>query len=78
MVAARAGAERVPVPVAQHGLRVAEGLRLAPTFRLAFVTPSHQQPLGMVMGLVPGFGGVTPAQIEHGVAVLAQVLERSA
>ena len=41
-----AGAELVPVPVDEHGLRVAEGLRLAPTFRLAFVTPSHQQPLG--------------------------------
>ena len=46
-----AGAELVPVPVDEHGLRVAEGLRLAPQFRLAFVTPSHQQPLGMVMSL---------------------------
>ncbi len=46
-----AGAELVPVPVDEHGLRVAEGLRLAPVFRLAFVTPSHQQPLGMVMSL---------------------------
>jgi len=46
-----AGAELVPVPVDEHGLRVAEGLRLAPTFRLAFVTPSHQQPLGCVMSL---------------------------
>ena len=46
-----AGAELVPVPVDEHGLRVAEGLRLAPQFRLAFVTPSHQQPLGWVMSL---------------------------
>jgi GntR family transcriptional regulator/MocR family aminotransferase len=46
-----AGAELVPVPVDEHGLRVTEGLRLAPTFRLAFVTPSHQQPLGCVMSL---------------------------
>jgi GntR family transcriptional regulator/MocR family aminotransferase len=46
-----AGAELVPVPVDEHGLRVAEGLRLAPMFRLAFVTPSHQQPLGMAMSL---------------------------
>ncbi len=45
------GAELVPVPVDQEGLRVDEGLRLAPRFRLAFVTPSHQQPLGSVMGL---------------------------
>lgn len=46
-----AGADLVPVPVDEHGLRVAEGLRLAPMFRLAFVTPSHQQPLGCVMSL---------------------------
>ena len=45
------GAELVPVPVDEHGLRVAEGLRLSPQFRLAFVTPSHQQPLGTVMSL---------------------------
>ncbi len=46
-----AGAELVPVPVDDQGLRVDEGLRMAPRFRLAFVTPSHQQPLGMVMSL---------------------------
>ena len=46
-----AGAELVPVPVDERGLCVAEGLRLAPRFRLAFVTPSHQQPLGTVMSL---------------------------
>jgi GntR family transcriptional regulator/MocR family aminotransferase len=46
-----AGAELVPVPLDGQGLRVDEGLRLAPQFRLAFVTPSHQQPLGMVLGL---------------------------
>lgn len=45
------GAELVPVPVDADGLRVDEGLRLAPRFRLAFVTPSHQQPLGCVMSL---------------------------
>jgi GntR family transcriptional regulator/MocR family aminotransferase len=46
-----AGAELVAVPVDGQGLRVDEGLRLAPDFRLAFVTPSHQQPLGTVMSL---------------------------
>lgn len=46
-----AGAELVPVPVDEQGLCVDEGLRRAPQFRLAFVTPSHQQPLGMVMSL---------------------------
>ncbi len=45
------GATLVPVPVDANGLRVDEGLRLAPDFRLAFVTPSHQQPMGTVMSL---------------------------
>ena len=45
------GAELVPVPVDDAGLRVDEGLRMSPQFRLAFVTPSHQQPLGSVMSL---------------------------
>ncbi len=45
------GAEIVPVPIDGSGLRVDQGLALAPDFRLAFVTPSHQQPLGVVMSL---------------------------
>jgi GntR family transcriptional regulator / MocR family aminotransferase len=45
------GADLVPVPVDAQGLCVEEGLRLSPQFRLAFVTPSHQQPLGSVMSL---------------------------
>lgn len=43
------GARLVPVPVDEEGLQVAEGLRRCPDFRLAFVTPSHQQPLGHIM-----------------------------
>ncbi len=45
------GAELVPVPVDGEGLRVDEALRISPQFRLAFVTPSHQQPMGCVMSL---------------------------
>ncbi len=45
------GAEMVPVPVDQEGMRVEDGLARCPRFRLAFVTPSHQQPLGTVMSL---------------------------
>lgn len=45
------GAELVPVPVDTHGIMVESGLARAPHFRLAFVTPSHQQPLGHVMSL---------------------------
>ena len=49
------GAELVPVPVDEQGLCVEEGLWLAPRFRLAFVTPSHQQPTGSVMSLARRF-----------------------
>lgn len=45
------GAQLVPVPVDCEGLQVAEGLRRSRQFRLAFVTPSHQQPLGNIMSL---------------------------
>ncbi|QIE47120.1 PLP-dependent aminotransferase family protein [Pseudohalocynthiibacter aestuariivivens] len=46
-----AGADLVPVNVGAEGLDVEEGRAKAPHFRLAFVTPSHQQPLGHVMSL---------------------------
>jgi GntR family transcriptional regulator/MocR family aminotransferase len=43
------GAGVVPVGIDAEGLSVAEGLARAPDFKLAFVTPSHQQPLGVRM-----------------------------
>ncbi|UUX49962.1 PLP-dependent aminotransferase family protein [Nisaea acidiphila] len=46
-----AGGDLVPLPIDGDGLDVAEGLRQAPGFRLAFVTPLHQQPLGVTMSL---------------------------
>jgi GntR family transcriptional regulator / MocR family aminotransferase len=45
------GADLVPVPVDEHGLMVRRGLELAPRFKLAFTTPSHQQPLGSKLSL---------------------------
>jgi GntR family transcriptional regulator/MocR family aminotransferase len=45
------GARLAPISVDAEGLCVDEGLAKAPDFRLAFVTPSHQQPLGHVMSL---------------------------
>lgn len=45
------GARLVPVPVDDEGIDVAAGLKAEPNFRLAFVTPSHQHPLGAVMSL---------------------------
>jgi GntR family transcriptional regulator/MocR family aminotransferase len=45
------GARMVPVPVDSEGISVEAGLRLAPGFRLAFVTPSHQHPTGVEMSL---------------------------
>ena len=46
-----AGARIVPVPVDENGLDVARGEALAPLARLAYVTPSHQYPLGVTLSL---------------------------
>lgn len=46
-----AGAHIVPVPVDDEGMNVAEGMRLCRKAKLAFVTPSHQFPLGATMSL---------------------------
>lgn len=48
---ASSGAELVPVPLDADGLIVQHGRRQAPDARLACVTPSHQYPLGTVMGV---------------------------
>src|SRR5262249_10393102 len=45
------GAQLIPLSIDDEGIDVAEGLRLAPDFRLAFVTPAHQHPLGVTMSL---------------------------
>jgi len=44
-----AGARLVPVPVDGEGLDVAAGIALAPQARAAYVTPSHQYPLGATL-----------------------------
>jgi len=41
-----AGVDLVPVPVDQDGIRVDHGLAIAPTARLAIVTPTAQAPTG--------------------------------
>ncbi|WP_420642499.1 PLP-dependent aminotransferase family protein [Candidatus Leptofilum sp.] len=45
------GADLIPVPVDEDGLNVKIGLAKAPAARLAYVTPSHQYPLGVTMSL---------------------------
>jgi GntR family transcriptional regulator/MocR family aminotransferase len=45
------GAQLAPIPVKEDGLDVAEGKRRCPQARLASVTPSHQFPIGVTMGL---------------------------
>ena len=50
-VFALAGARLVPVPVDEDGMNVAAGIKLRRRARLAFVTPSHQFPLGVTMTL---------------------------
>jgi GntR family transcriptional regulator / MocR family aminotransferase len=44
-----AGARLIPVRVDHEGLDVAEGIRRAPQARAAYITPSHQYPLGWTM-----------------------------
>jgi GntR family transcriptional regulator/MocR family aminotransferase len=46
-----AGARLVPVPIDAEGLVVQMGKERAPGARLAFVTPSHQFPLGVTMSM---------------------------
>ncbi|SNT52315.1 GntR family transcriptional regulator / MocR family aminotransferase [Tardiphaga sp. OK246] len=46
-----AGGKLVPIPVDDKGLCVTEGIRRAPNAKLIVVTPSHQYPLGVSMGL---------------------------
>src|SRR5262249_12865953 len=46
---AHCGYRAVSVPVDEHGLHVARGRKAAPSARAAYVTPSHQFPLGVQM-----------------------------
>ncbi len=46
-----AGARLIPVPVDNDGLDVAFGQRVSPHARMAYVTPSHQYPLGSTMSI---------------------------
>jgi GntR family transcriptional regulator / MocR family aminotransferase len=48
-VFALSGCHPVPVPVDQEGLDVAAGIKQCRNARAAFVTPSHQFPLGVTM-----------------------------
>ena len=56
------GANLIPVPVDAEGLDVVQALRLSPTFKLAFVTPSHQHPLGSMMSLERRYALLNAAQ----------------
>lgn len=46
-----AGATLVPVPVDHEGMNVAEGMRRKRKARAAYVTPSHQFPMGCTMSI---------------------------
>lgn len=50
-VFAAAGATVTPVRVDAHGLDVERAIRRAPDARLAYVTPGHQAPLGVTLGI---------------------------
>ncbi|MFV0383380.1 PLP-dependent aminotransferase family protein [Paracoccus sp. (in: a-proteobacteria)] len=57
------GARLVPVPVDDQGLNVAAGQAAAPDFRLAFVTPAHQHPLGVTMSAERRFELLQAAEV---------------
>jgi GntR family transcriptional regulator / MocR family aminotransferase len=44
-----AGCRLIPVPVDSEGMNVTTGMKLCRKARAAFVTPSHQYPLGVIM-----------------------------
>ena len=44
-----AGCRLIPVPVDSEGMDVAAGMTLCPKARAAYVTPSHQYPLGVTL-----------------------------
>ena len=46
-----AGVKVCPIPVDQHGINVAEGIRRAPNARAVFITPSHQFPKGVALSM---------------------------
>jgi len=63
------GAELVPVDVDEDGMVVSDGLSKSPRFRLAFVTPTHQQPLGHVMSLARRFELLRAADEAHALII---------
>jgi GntR family transcriptional regulator/MocR family aminotransferase len=50
-----AGCRQVSVPVDSEGLNVVAGVQLSPNARAAFVAPSHQFPLGVIMSATRRF-----------------------
>jgi GntR family transcriptional regulator/MocR family aminotransferase len=50
-----AGCKVIPVPVDSEGLKVAAGIKLQRDARAAFVSPSHQYPLGVTMSATRRF-----------------------
>lgn len=61
-----AGARLVPVPVDTQGLNIEAGMRAAPAARAAFVTPSHQFPLGVTMSATRRIELLTWASLNQG------------
>lgn len=47
----RAGMQLAPIPLDDEGISVEAGQRMAPSARMAAITPSHQFPLGITMSL---------------------------
>lgn len=54
-VLASVGCKPIAVPVDSEGMNIAEGMKLESKARAAFVTPSHQYPLGVTMSATRRF-----------------------
>ena len=48
---AAAGARVVPMPIDRNGAVIEQGIRRGPRARLAYVTPSHQFPMGVTLSI---------------------------
>ena len=61
------GANIIPVAVDRQGLNVEAGLQKAKNFKMVFVTPAHQQPMGVSMSLERRLSLIDAAEQTNGI-----------
>ena len=63
------GAEIVAMPIDENGALIAEGIRRAPNARMAYVTPSHQFPMGVTLSIERRMELIEWAQKNHSIII---------